>query len=364
MADNLPAHLLNRPSRGITAAAASGMGGARPAHISRMGNRFTLIDNAGNSKPVMLMGDKGPYIDVIVVDANPYPSRVYYANGYDEDNPSPPDCFSDNGTGPSTQSVQAQSRTCEECQWRAWGSATSKLDGKAIPACSTTKKLAVAVVGDPDEMVYEMVVPPGSWSDKTTGYRRYVNSVGAAMIGSRQCELSDVVTRIYFIANKMGIMGFEPVRMINADEADMIDAIWESGETERVCGKLDKARDPTLAITARPVQKVAPPSQSAITPPVQPTTTPPPPAPPITQQTAGVPLSQQAIQKRRRGRPPSTPTQQEVLPPQAPFIQQPSTLQSGGQVSTPALNGAGMAAPKSPDEALKAALAAAFPGTG
>jgi hypothetical protein len=338
--NNVPAHLLNRPTRGLTSSAASGLGSARPAHVSRGGNRFTLYDNAGNSKPVMLMDKEGPYLDFIVVGANPNPSRIYFEGGYDPDDPSPPACFSDNGTGPSTLAIEPQGRTCADCPQSVWGSAQSKVDGKPIPACLSTKKLAVIVVGDPDEIVYEFVITPGSWNDKQNGWKNYVNSVGAQMLGSRQAELSDVITRAYFVQGKMGIMGFKPIRMISAEEAEIIDEAWENEkEINRICGKLDVARDPAKPLG---VSQAAPAPQPV------------PPPQPVQQIVAPQPAPAAEPVKRRRGRPSDADKKA-----QAQAVVGPPFMPAEQQVSEPDTK-SGMAMPKTPDDALAAALFAAF----
>jgi hypothetical protein len=338
MANNVPAHLLNRPTRGLTSSAASGLGSARPAHVSRQGNRFTLFDNAGNSKPVMLMNEKGAYLDFVVVGANPNPSRIYFEGGYDPDNPSPPACFSDNGTGPSTLAIEPQGHTCADCPQSVWGSAVSKLDGKPIPACLSTKKLAVIVVGDDSELVYEFIITPGSWNDKNNGWKVYVNSIGSQMLGNRQAELSDVVTRAYFVQGKMGIMGFEPVTLITPELAEIIDEAWENEkEINRICGKLDVARDP-----AKPLGV---PQQA----PAQP------PPPPVQQLTTTPIAAEPAAPKRRRGRPSDADKKAEA----AAQLQQAPFMPAAQQVSEPDTK-SGMTMPKTPDAALAAALFAAF----
>ena len=96
---------LNRQGRTILDAAVTGLGFARHPMISRAGNRFTLVDSAGNAKPIALMDQAGRvYIDLVIFDASPHPNRMFFAGPYEGDSSQPPDCFSDNGTGPSAQS--------------------------------------------------------------------------------------------------------------------------------------------------------------------------------------------------------------------------------------------------------------------
>lgn len=291
MSQQLPAFLLNRPTKGLVQTAAAGLATARPPHISRSGNKFTLVDGAGNRKPVTLMDPKTGhvYIDVVIVDANQHTSRMYFDGPWREDNPDPPACWSDNGTGPSVHATKPQSRVCAGCPKAEWGSSVSKITGKPIPACQSSKKLAVIVVGDDSDMVYEFSVPPGSFSDKEHGWLRYVNSIAGYMIGNRHADLSDVVTRISFVGT--GVLSFQPASIITEDLVERIDAAWASDKTAKIVGLEDKARDPSLPIgvvhASTPAASVAPAAQLA-----------PPPAPMLQ------PSQQQAEPaKRPRGRP-------------------------------------------------------------
>jgi hypothetical protein len=346
----VPAHLLNRPSRNITSAAASNLGGgSRPPRISRAGNTFTMIDPEGNARPVGLIDKKyGVYVDVLIVGSNPHPSRQYYEGGWDPDNPGPPICFSDNGTGPSTQSQRPQHPVCSGCPQAAWGSAQSRKTGKDIPACTSNKKLAVMVVGDDSNQTYEFVIPPGSWNDPQNGWKRYVNTVASVKLGTRNCELSDVVTRAYFVQGKMGTMGFDYVDMIDPEQAKLIDEAWEDETAiEQLIGMNDVAINPAVPLTTIPAAVQAPVAQSVA----------PPPRPQPQAQ-----LTPPQEEKRGRGRPPTR--KDAAAQPQtvtAPFAQPAPVAQSAPeQVNSTA----GMQMPKTPDEALKAALAQAFTGNG
>lgn len=245
----LPAYS-NRPNRRIVDDATSGLGATRPPHISRAGNRFTLVDASGNTRPHASFD-----LDVVIVDANPAPSRMYFDKGYDPANPDPPACWSDNGTGPSSLAARPQAPTCAVCPQAAWGSAMSKMDGKPIPACSSIKKLAVIVVDDNSGLVFEFVVPPGSWNSDT-GWKRYTST-----LKQHGVDVCDVVTRISFVPNSMGILSFQPrpgAGFVEGPLVQRVEAAWASGECPKVCGMLDVARDPSLPLLAKPVAQGAP----------------------------------------------------------------------------------------------------------
>lgn len=320
----IPSFLANRQSRSLVDSATAGLSTARPPHISRKGNRFTMVDGAGNQKPVALMDPNGNvYIDVVVIDVNPAKSKTYYAGKWSEDSTEGPACFSDNGTGPSVHASKPQAPTCAVCPMAEWGSATSKLTGAAIPACQDGKKLAVIIPGDPANLVYEFVVPPASFSDKETGWVRYGQSLRTFSIGSRSADLCDVVTRISFVPGKMGIMAFTAVSLIDEAMAARMDAAWAADSTAAVVGKTDKARDPSLPVAAKPVAQHAPAGQLPPPPQAQPM--------PLATQiaAASVGIQPQQLQpmaelpKRTRGRPAKNP-EPAAAPQVAPFLQQPA----------------------------------------
>ena len=238
---------LNRQGRSILDAAVTGLGFARHPMVSRAGNRFTLVDSAGNAKPMALMDQAGRiYVDVVIFDASPHPNRMFFAGPYEQDSSSPPDCFSDNGTGASTQARNPQAPTCAACPQAKWGSRVTQ-QGTEVPACQTGKKLAVLILGDPSGIAYEFRVPPGSFSGQPAqdpmegGWTWYVK----AMKGYGK-ELFDVVTRITFVPNTMGVMVFKPVAVVegNADLVNKINDAWTKDVSSELIGAKDRPIDP------------------------------------------------------------------------------------------------------------------------
>jgi len=240
---------LNRQGRTLIDNAMSGLGFARHPMVSRAGNRFALIDGAGNSRPLALMDQAGRiYMDVIIFDASQHPNRMFFAGEYSRDNSDPPDCFSDNGIGPSKQARNPQSATCAVCPNAVWGSKISPTGAK-IPACQIGKKVAVLVIGDDSGLAYEFRVPPGSFSGQPehdpqeggwTWYLKTLKGYGK--------ELFDVVTRITFVPNTMGVLVFKPIAVTegNAELVDRINRAWESKAGEELVGAKDQPIDPML----------------------------------------------------------------------------------------------------------------------
>ncbi len=297
----LPSFASLRPT-GLTQAAVSGVGGARPPHISIDQNRFSLVDSTGNVKqlPPIVTGQTAVVaLDVVFIDANPKPSKIYWGTTpYTPNSINPPVCFADNGIAPSSQALQPQSPTCAACPHNAIGSAISKFSGASIKACQDFKKLAAVVSGQGvDDIEFLMQIKPGSFKNWST----YINWLKTQkMADGSSPELFDVVTRMTF--ESQGVLKFEPVAAVagNAALEAQIVAAWQKGSTGDLVGKNDTPFAGQLAAPAPMAPAVLPPPP---TPHLGGATTSPFPAPPAAVQTppAGfAPSAAPEAPKRRR----------------------------------------------------------------
>jgi hypothetical protein len=258
-------------------AAAAGLGAGMHPRISIKGGRFTLIDAGGVKYP-------WPHLTlpIVVVGANPNPSKVYYEGNYDPDVTTPPTCYSDNGAAPSKDATKKMARTCAECTLGAWGSSTSEMTGKSTKACNDKKKLAVIVVGDTAELVYELQIPPMSLKV----WAKYCGFVGSNTVpdGSRKCDLSDIVTNVSFDPEQTFVLQFDAgawLDMVGADGqiynnsapdggaaiAARIDDIWDSEMWQEIVGFKDQpwtgalpAPEARPQVTHQPAQTLAAPA--------------------------------------------------------------------------------------------------------
>ncbi len=364
---NTPVQYRNRPQRSLVEDALSGLGAVRPSSISRGGNRFTLVDSAGNTETKALLNEEGEfYLDVVIVDANKHKSRMYYGDKYREDDPRPPKCWSDNGTGPSAQAIEPQHNVCANCPQSAWNSDINPRTGQGVPACKSYKKIAVVVVGDNTEQVYEMMIPPGSWSGDR-GWSRYMETLKLNKI-----EPWDVITRMSFTVGSIGVLAFKPTGYVEGDLVQQVEAAWESGVTSQICGMTDVARNPSLPLIAKSVAAPAAPQQQM-----------PPPPQPLTGYPNTPPPLQTLIDKhpqtaKRRGRPPKDPMAvPQPKPPVSgnggealdlpPFLQRPPAVLAAPQPATNVVTGQssrdvnfGLQTPSTPPQDVQDALAAAF----
>jgi hypothetical protein len=282
----LPAHLTSRKVRAVSTALEN-LGAGSVPYVSIKGNRFLLIDAAGNEKPAGAMDPKlGLYLDAVIVDSNPHRSKIYYANAYDPSASEfvPPDCFSDNGIGASSQAARPQSKLCASCPHNQWGSETSRLTGRGTKACNDVQKVALLIPGN--DMLFLLRVPPASL--KHLG--RYAMSLKSLSAGGRQVDITELVTRISFDQNAVGILQFNPSDFIDAKTAASIDKVWQNDAAAIMLGKHDKPVEGEVkGAVAQPVavQRLPPPDAAAI----------------------GREAVQQAVEegpKRPRGRPPKS----------------------------------------------------------
>jgi hypothetical protein len=227
----------------LAAGLGSGVGSGYPAHISIKNSRFTMVDSAGARRPVETFDpQKGPYIDCVIVDVNQHVSRRFRFEAYDENNPKRPDCFSDNGVAPSVEASSPQHVECGTCPQAVWGSAISKKDGKGIPACQETKKIAILIPGMGD-MVFLLTIPPNSLKP----VKAYSQKIAA--LGIDAC---DIVTRIWFLPGINGTLSFDATEYADDATKALVDKIWEGGGCPNVVGRNDQPR------IAAPVQEVKP----------------------------------------------------------------------------------------------------------
>lgn len=323
MATELPSYLQNDGEQFAVDTLTQNLGVGMPPYVSIKENRFTLIDANGDQEPITTIFTKEitgnaqdprngiPYFDACIVDWNEHPSKIYFNKPYDESDPSPPDCWSDNGVAPSINAASPQHATCDGCPQAVWGSATSKKTNKPIPACNKTQKLALALPDD--DVVFLLRVPPNSLENLRAYTKKFQG---------QKVSVASVMTRISFEKGVIGTLTFAATAYIDQKMATFRNKIRAEKGTDAMVGRTDRPRlsagqaEPVKQITGDEIaarqqaagQPAVAAMERAAAPMVQALTT------AITQGAAADP----APTGRRRGRPKA-----EVAPPdpnaQAPF---------------------------------------------
>ena len=151
--------------------------------ISLKGKKFQFINGDDESK-------KTEDIHVIILGVDPEGGRMiktFYANGYNPNDTSPPDCSSSNGIAPDNWVQNPVSTNCAGCDKNRFGSATSP-SGKKTKACRDAKRLWVVKADEVGETVYGLNVPVTSLKAMAE-YGKEIREAGI--------PLSAVITRVY-----------------------------------------------------------------------------------------------------------------------------------------------------------------------
>jgi hypothetical protein len=241
MTNQLPAHLQQYQTPDIGATAIANLGTAMPPHVSIGNGRFTLIDAANNEIAVPTFDPQiGPYLDACIVDVADVMSRIYFAGNYDPSaEGTRPDCFSDNGVGPSIASSSPQAPTCAACPRSEWTKVNA--NGKKVPWCSHKYKIAIIVPGFPT--LFLLAVPPNSHGP----LREYLASCKGNGINP-----ANLVTRMWFVSQ--GTLGFAPrpggpaMAYIDAATAALRQAAYAEKKTDALVGRTDVARPATAIL--------------------------------------------------------------------------------------------------------------------
>lgn len=181
-------------------------------------------------------------LDVIVVGANPHLSKIFYDGAYNpKEEGRAPDCFSDNGIGPSSRCAKPQADTCAACPRNVFGSRIGAGGAKA-KACGDFKKLAVILADDPERNVYELRLPWASLKGL---------NVLMGKLRSTNVPVSAVVVKLSFDAEaEFPLIQFAPTRYITQGESEIVARVASSHEVAEAVSLDDKVAGETQATPA------------------------------------------------------------------------------------------------------------------
>lgn len=171
-------------------------------------------------------GEPAASIEVVLLNANPNLSRVYYSKGYDEGSDAKPDCYSNNGKNPESDAVNPQSTSCGTCPHSQYGSRISD-NGTKGWACANSRRIAVAAVSNLDEPILLRV--PGASLKALVTYAKELDTHGY--------QFNEVVTRIgfdYSVAHPS--LTFKAAGLIPPDSMDAVIAQANSDTVAQMIG--------------------------------------------------------------------------------------------------------------------------------
>jgi hypothetical protein len=244
-APGLPAHLSFLQAKNPTASVISGISSGPNIHqIGIKAARWRIQDTQGGEVVV-----PNHYLDVIIVDANPNLSKVYYAGAYNpaDTEAKAPDCYSDNGVAPSARASSPQCNTCAACPHNVWGSKVTP-SGSQTKLCTDSKKVAVLLADNPSGPVYLLKVPAASLKN-LYAFGEKMNNAGIplpAFVTRLEFDTASDYPKIVF--NPRPKMQGGPAAWLDAEQGAAVAEVLDSDEAIVAVGKNDQARVATAAL--------------------------------------------------------------------------------------------------------------------
>lgn len=223
-----PTYLQNTPD--LSDRAVQGMGTVLPPHITPKSGQFVLVDGAGNKKL------HGATLDFVVADIADHVAKLYYPpdRPWTPDSADPPECFSQNGIGPSRDAVTPQARTCAECPNNVRGSKISPT-GASVKACRDEVLLAVIVPQYPN-MLFQMKVTPGSFKN----WRKHIEEAKNVSPGD---HVGTILTRATFDPEAPNEILFKAVAYPDEATWTARTKAISTKSTDILVGRLDRPRE-------------------------------------------------------------------------------------------------------------------------
>jgi hypothetical protein len=181
-------------------------------------------------------------IEVVIVKANPFLNKQYYAGKYAEGSNSPPDCYSLDGKVPSPSVQKPVFSNCVMCPKNQFGSLVSDT-GVKQKACRDTKKLAIVPLQDlrNESMGGPMLfrVPPSALKD--------LSSLADAM-KARGYPYNGVAVRIGFdMEASHPKPTFSAIRPLTDAEGEVVFELYQGDGVAAVLADNDVAVDVPVA---------------------------------------------------------------------------------------------------------------------
>lgn len=204
-----------------------GTGGGRN-RIGLKACRFRLIEGGDE----VAVKDEN-FLDVVVVNANPHVSRMYYAGKYDPTVKIAPTCFSSDGITPYEGVQVKQSEKCNGCPQNVKGSAVTEA-GEKRRACSFSKRLVVMLDGDENQNLYQIDLKSMSiFGDGTPEKGLYTLAGYNKLLHSKNVRVEALVTRLSFdTASSVPKVFFTPSRFLTETQVKDVLKISNSQEAK------------------------------------------------------------------------------------------------------------------------------------
>jgi hypothetical protein len=190
------------------AKALSGGAGQSGKRVSIKGGVFRLVHDG---KEVAQIEDR--HLDVVIVNAAPKVSRIFYAKKWDGDTSTAPDCWSSDGNVPDKNVTAPQGQNCADCEQNIKGSGNGDMK-----ACRYQQRLAVVLASDVDGDVLQLSLPATSIFGKEVN-GKYPLQAYARFLAAQSISPEMVVTEMRFDTSvESPKLVFKPKRWLTDDE--------------------------------------------------------------------------------------------------------------------------------------------------
>jgi len=151
---------------------------------------------------------------VVIVNAAPKISRIFYAKSYDGE-ASAPDCWSNDGVTPSDEAENKQHFKCEGCPQNIAGSGQNN-----SRACRYQQRIAVVLANDMEGDVLQLTLPAKSIFGDAVGDDRPLQAYAKTLMAqSPSVDPSEIVTRLKFDTKSQSPkLFFKGMRWLTEDE--------------------------------------------------------------------------------------------------------------------------------------------------
>lgn len=231
----------------LTEAASGGVGSkAEFPHISIKQGRWRLIDVDGEEQVLQTFA-----INFAIVSINPNVSKAWYEGKYQPgDEPSAPDCYSNNGMVPLPDADKIQSQQCATCDKNVWGSDVNPNNGNRLKACKDAKHISLMFL-DPDNLAAET---PTIYSQRLSAMSMINFSNFAKEVASAGGALDYIVIKGEFDTDAdFPLIKYSVLRNMTEEEWNAVNAVRESDRAPRAANADQKV----IPIMAERVNHVA-----------------------------------------------------------------------------------------------------------
>lgn len=175
------------------------------------------------------------HMDVIIVGAAPYISRLYYSAGYQEGVAAAPSCYSVDGNAPASDVKAPQASKCNTCPQNEKGSSLKGDAAGKSKACGFFRRIAVVLAGDPDYTIYQLDCKSQSlWGEGLPQQNKFSFAEYGKKLNAHNIDPGKVITRVTFDpAIGVPVLQFQAVGYIDQEQATHIIDIVQSEQLQK-----------------------------------------------------------------------------------------------------------------------------------